>query len=73
VRQTRPRERWAITAAGRRVTGLGVSSLIRDGITPCRSTIDTIREVRNRMSILWIILIVILVLALLGFFSRGRW
>jgi hypothetical protein len=28
---------------------------------------------RNRMSILWIILIVILVLALLGFFSRGRW
>jgi flagellar basal body-associated protein FliL len=26
-----------------------------------------------RMSILWIILIVILVLALLGFFSRGRW
>jgi flagellar basal body-associated protein FliL len=28
---------------------------------------------RNRMSILWIILIVILVLALLGFFSRGYW
>jgi len=25
------------------------------------------------VSILWIILIVILVLALLGFFSRGRW
>jgi len=25
------------------------------------------------MSVLWIILIVILVLALLGFFSRGRW
>jgi hypothetical protein len=25
------------------------------------------------MNILWIILIVILVLALLGFFSRGRW
>jgi hypothetical protein len=25
------------------------------------------------MSILWIILIVILVLALLGFFTRGRW
>jgi len=25
------------------------------------------------MSILWIILIMILVLALLGFFSRGRW
>jgi hypothetical protein len=27
----------------------------------------------NDVSILWIILIVILVLALLGFFSRGRW
>jgi uncharacterized membrane protein (DUF2068 family) len=26
-----------------------------------------------RMSILWIILIVVLVLALLGFFSRGYW
>jgi hypothetical protein len=26
-----------------------------------------------KVSILWIILIVILVLALLGFFSRGRW
>jgi len=25
------------------------------------------------MGILWIILIVVLVLALLGFFSRGRW
>jgi flagellar basal body-associated protein FliL len=27
----------------------------------------------NAMSILWIILIVVLVLALLGFFSRGYW
>jgi len=25
------------------------------------------------MSLLWIILIVVLVLVLLGFFSRGRW
>jgi len=25
------------------------------------------------LSILWIILIVILILALLGFFTRGRW
>jgi hypothetical protein len=25
------------------------------------------------VSILWIILIVVLILALLGFFSRGRW
>ena len=31
------------------------------------------REASNRMSILWIILIVVLVLALLGFFSRGYW
>jgi hypothetical protein len=28
---------------------------------------------RPGVSILWIILIVILILALLGFFSRGRW
>jgi len=27
----------------------------------------------DNLSILWIILIVVLVLALLGFFSRGRW
>jgi hypothetical protein len=31
------------------------------------------KEAVNHMSILWIILIVILVLALLGFFSRGYW
>jgi flagellar basal body-associated protein FliL len=35
--------------------------------------VDNQREARERMSILWIILIVVLVLALLGFFSRGRW
>jgi len=28
---------------------------------------------RRRVDLLWIILIVILVLALLGFFSRGYW
>jgi hypothetical protein len=28
---------------------------------------------KENMSILWIILIVVLILALLGFFSRGRW
>jgi len=27
----------------------------------------------TRVSILWIILIIVLVLLLLGFFSRGRW
>jgi len=27
----------------------------------------------SRMSILWIILIVVIVLLVLGFFSRGRW
>jgi hypothetical protein len=31
------------------------------------------REGTKGMSILWIILIVVLVLALLGFFSRGYW
>ncbi len=32
------------------------------------------RETKEaRVSILWIVLIVILVLALLGFFSHGRW
>jgi flagellar basal body-associated protein FliL len=31
------------------------------------------REAEKSMSILWIILIVVLVLALLGFFSRGYW
>ena len=41
---------------------------------------DQFRQVDNTkgrlaksMSILWIILIVVLVLALLGFFSRGYW
>jgi flagellar basal body-associated protein FliL len=33
---------------------------------------STAKEVTS-VSILWIILIIILVLALLGFFSRGRW
>jgi hypothetical protein len=56
-----------------RVTRREVFSLIPGGITPCRSTNRDHKEARNRMSILWIILIVILVLALLGFFSRGRW
>jgi hypothetical protein len=35
-------------------------------------SLDVWKEV-TAMSILWIILIIILVLALLGFFSRGRW
>jgi flagellar basal body-associated protein FliL len=33
--------------------------------------LDTYKEAS--LSILWIILIVVLVLALLGFFSRGAW
>jgi len=33
---------------------------------------DRRKEV-TALSILWIILIIVLVLALLGFFSRGRW
>jgi flagellar basal body-associated protein FliL len=35
--------------------------------------VDTNKGGYERMGILWIILIVILVLALLGFFSRGYW
>jgi flagellar basal body-associated protein FliL len=31
------------------------------------------RERRSSVTLLWIILIVVLVLALLGFFGRGRW
>jgi hypothetical protein len=40
-----------------------------------RSTPDTASSDNEGgcVSLLWIILIVILVLALLGFFSRGRW
>jgi hypothetical protein len=38
-----------------------------------RSGRQPIKEARKGMGILWIILIVVLVLALLGFFSRGRW
>jgi flagellar basal body-associated protein FliL len=34
---------------------------------------NTAREAEKQMGILWIILIVVLVLALLGFFSRGYW
>jgi len=35
--------------------------------------IPTPRKEVTALSILWIILIIVLVLALLGFFSRGRW
>jgi flagellar basal body-associated protein FliL len=35
--------------------------------------VDTNKGGTKSMSILWIILIVVLVLALLGFFSRGYW
>jgi hypothetical protein len=31
------------------------------------------RHEGDSMSLLWIILIIVLVLALLGFFGRGRW
>jgi flagellar basal body-associated protein FliL len=52
------------------VTAAGVFSLYSCG-TQSRSTPK--KGGTERMSILWIILIVILVLALLGFFSRGYW
>jgi flagellar basal body-associated protein FliL len=37
------------------------------------SEASTSRKGVTRVSILWIILIIVLVLLLLGFFSRGRW
>jgi flagellar basal body-associated protein FliL len=38
------------------------------GVSPA-----TANDERGSVSILWIILIIVLVLLLLGFFSRGRW
>jgi hypothetical protein len=55
---------------------LAVPQIRRFSFFPCG---DVLRQVDNQeqgrkgMGILWIILIVILVLALLGFFSRGYW
>jgi flagellar basal body-associated protein FliL len=49
------------------------------GETLTRRAYRAVSEQRNpgkgvtRVSVLWIILIVVLVLLLLGFFSRGRW
>jgi flagellar basal body-associated protein FliL len=40
---------------------------------PGRNDRDRKSDERGFVSLLWIILIVILVLALLGFFTRGRW
>jgi flagellar basal body-associated protein FliL len=40
---------------------------------PARRTRNRETTERGFVSLLWIILIVILVLALLGFFTRGRW
>jgi uncharacterized membrane protein YecN with MAPEG domain len=46
-----------------------VALYLRDTIIPVSDRCER----RTGMSLLWIILIVILILALLGFFSRGRW
>jgi hypothetical protein len=59
--------------AGYPVSGRRSFSFPFNGNDPCRSTTRDNKGGTNRMSILWIILIVILVLALLGFFSRGYW
>jgi len=40
---------------------------------PVSTVVWTKRKGVHRVSILWIILIIVLVLLLLGFFSRGRW
>jgi len=41
----------------------------------CKPVVEGRRRPKEvtALSILWIILIIVLVLALLGFFSRGRW
>jgi hypothetical protein len=60
----------------RRTAARRVPEIARFTLFPCG---DQLRQVDNQgkggksMGILWIILIVILVLALLGFFSRGYW
>jgi hypothetical protein len=42
--------------------------------TGCNSVVEHNRRKEvTALSILWIILIIVLVLALLGFFSRGAW
>jgi hypothetical protein len=49
-------------------------SLRRGGVTNCAlRPFDREANKGVLVSILWIILIVVLVLLLLGFFSRGRW
>jgi hypothetical protein len=42
-------------------------------IAPRVESLPHPRKGGDRVSILWIILIIVLVLLLLGFFSRGRW
>jgi hypothetical protein len=60
-----------VPATATRVTGERVFLVV-----PIRRSTPAGRHEKGRherMGILWIILIVILVLALLGFFSRGYW
>jgi hypothetical protein len=45
----------------------------RFGLRPLGAKPDSARKEVPTVSLLWIILIVVLVLLLLGFFSRGRW
>jgi hypothetical protein len=60
---------------------LRAPGVTRAGRFPLFGSGDLLRQVDNNgkgrqkqgMGILWIILIVVLVLALLGFFSRGYW
>jgi hypothetical protein len=54
--------------SGAGATGSVTSPFYHCGAFPSRASHDG-----GSVSILWIILIIILVLALLGFFSRGYW
>jgi hypothetical protein len=60
-----------VAGAGTSVSEEARFSLLSRGKQPLQVDFNEWRL--QHMSILWIILIVILVLALLGFFSRGRW
>jgi hypothetical protein len=61
----RPPGRQASAAARRNLRAT------RNRFGPCAVVLRTPTE-ENAMSLLWIILIIVLVLALLGFFGRGR-
>jgi hypothetical protein len=59
---------FALWRGGKNAARFNARSFVRNPLLGKRR----LKEV-TALSILWIILIIVLVLALLGFFSRGRW